>query len=49
MSVPVALANAVADALAPHGLDLTHLPVHGNVLHSLLAGQELTEGDGRWL
>jgi 2-furoyl-CoA dehydrogenase large subunit len=48
MSVPVALANAVADALAPHGLDLTHLPVHGNVLHSLLAGQELTEGDGRW-
>ncbi len=36
MSVPAALANAVADALAPHGLDLTSLPVHGNVLHALM-------------
>jgi 2-furoyl-CoA dehydrogenase large subunit len=37
MSVPAALANAVADALAPLGLDLTTLPVHGNVLHDLLS------------
>jgi len=36
MSVPVALANAVADALAPLGIELTCLPVHGDVLHSLL-------------
>ena len=42
MSVPVALANAVADALAPHGIDLTSLPVHGNVLHTLM------EGEPRW-
>ena len=39
MSVPVALANAVADALAPHGIDLTSLPVHGNVLHALIEGE----------
>ncbi len=45
MSVPAALANAVADALAPLGIDLTHLPVHGNVLHALIAGAP-TEGDG---
>jgi 2-furoyl-CoA dehydrogenase large subunit len=36
MSVPVALANAVADALAPLGIELNALPVHGNVLHHLL-------------
>jgi 2-furoyl-CoA dehydrogenase large subunit len=36
MSVPVALANAVADALAPLAIDLNSLPVHGNVLHDLL-------------
>ena len=39
MSVPVALANAVADALGPHGIDLTSLPVHGNVLHALMEGE----------
>ena len=39
MSVPAALANAVADALAPLGLDLTSLPVHGNVLHALMEGE----------
>jgi 2-furoyl-CoA dehydrogenase large subunit len=44
MSVPAALANAVADALAPLGIDLTHLPVHGNVLHALIEGA-LKEGD----
>jgi 2-furoyl-CoA dehydrogenase large subunit len=36
MSVPVALANAVADALAPLGVELNSLPVHGNVLHDLM-------------
>jgi 2-furoyl-CoA dehydrogenase large subunit len=36
MSVPVALANAVADALGPLGVELTSLPVHGDVLHTLL-------------
>jgi 2-furoyl-CoA dehydrogenase large subunit len=37
MSLPVAVANAVADALAPLGVEITSLPLHGNVLHSLLA------------
>ena len=36
MSVPVALANAVNDALSPLGIELNHLPVHGDVLHALL-------------
>jgi 2-furoyl-CoA dehydrogenase large subunit len=36
MSLPVAIANAVADALAPAGVDITSLPLHGNVLHELL-------------
>ncbi|WP_020661417.1 MULTISPECIES: xanthine dehydrogenase family protein molybdopterin-binding subunit [Amycolatopsis] len=38
MSLPVAIANAVADALAPAGVDVTSLPLHGNVLHELLTG-----------
>lgn len=38
MSVPAAVANAVADALAPLGIQLNSLPVHGNVLHELLEG-----------
>jgi 2-furoyl-CoA dehydrogenase large subunit len=38
MSVPAALANAVADALNPLGVELTCLPVHGDVLHSLIEG-----------
>ncbi|VVJ21970.1 Carbon monoxide dehydrogenase large chain (EC [Amycolatopsis camponoti] len=38
MSLPVAIANAVADALAPAGVDITSLPLHGNVLHELLTG-----------
>ena len=37
MSFPVAFANAVADALAPLGVDITALPVHGSALHELLA------------
>ena len=40
MSVPAALANAVADALAPLGIELTSLPVHGNVLNDLIATKE---------
>jgi 2-furoyl-CoA dehydrogenase large subunit len=40
MSVPVALANAVADALAPRGIELNSLPVHGNVLNDLLETME---------
>ncbi len=38
MSVPVALANAVADALGPLGVELNRLPVHGDVLHALIEG-----------
>lgn len=37
MSLPAAIANAVADALAPEGVDVTTLPLHGNVLHQLLS------------
>ncbi|QWZ07393.1 xanthine dehydrogenase family protein molybdopterin-binding subunit [Nocardioides panacis] len=36
MSLPVAIANAVADALAPEGIAINSLPLHGNVLHQLL-------------
>jgi 2-furoyl-CoA dehydrogenase large subunit len=36
MSLPVAIANAVADALADEGVEITSLPLHGNVLHELL-------------
>ncbi|MDQ4119693.1 MAG: xanthine dehydrogenase family protein molybdopterin-binding subunit [Actinomycetota bacterium] len=36
MSFPAAFANAVADALAPHGVPITRLPLHGEVLHQLL-------------
>jgi 2-furoyl-CoA dehydrogenase large subunit len=36
MSLPVAIANAVADALAPLGVDITSLPLHGTVLHELI-------------
>jgi 2-furoyl-CoA dehydrogenase large subunit len=36
MSIPVAIANAVTDALAPLGVTIDRLPVHGSVLHELL-------------
>jgi 2-furoyl-CoA dehydrogenase large subunit len=37
MSIPVALANAVTDAIAPlGGAQVDRLPVHGSVLHDLL-------------
>ena len=48
MSLPVAIANAVADALAPRGVDITALPIHGDVLHRLLdraAGEPEDEGE----
>ncbi|MEU0465271.1 xanthine dehydrogenase family protein molybdopterin-binding subunit [Amycolatopsis sp. NPDC006131] len=44
MSLPVAIANAVADALAPAGVDITSLPLHGNVLHELLNGSAPENG-----
>jgi 2-furoyl-CoA dehydrogenase large subunit len=37
MSFPVAIANAVADAL---GVQVTSLPLHGNVLHELLSTRD---------
>ncbi|WP_243653909.1 xanthine dehydrogenase family protein molybdopterin-binding subunit [Pseudonocardia endophytica] len=40
MSFPAAFANAVADALAPHGVAITRLPLHGEVLHQLLSDHE---------
>ncbi len=40
MSIPVALANAVTDALAPLGVEIDRLPVHGSVIHDLLANRE---------
>ncbi|TQL69084.1 xanthine dehydrogenase molybdenum binding subunit apoprotein [Nocardioides albertanoniae] len=36
MSLPVAIANAVADALRGEGVTVDSLPLHGNVLHQLL-------------
>lgn len=45
MSLPVAIANAVSDALAPHGIEITSLPLHGNVIHRLLTEEiPATEG-----
>ncbi|MGV9854299.1 molybdopterin cofactor-binding domain-containing protein, partial [Streptomyces sp. NPDC003442] len=40
MSLPAAIAGAVADALAPAGVDITTLPLHGNVLNELLNGSD---------
>ncbi|MEU3275395.1 xanthine dehydrogenase family protein molybdopterin-binding subunit [Saccharomonospora sp. NPDC006951] len=42
MSLPVAIANAVADALRPEGVEITSLPLHGNVVHQLLERSALT-------
>jgi 2-furoyl-CoA dehydrogenase large subunit len=47
MSLPVAIANAVADALAPHGIDVNSLPLHGNVLHALLERRATDMTDDR--
>jgi 2-furoyl-CoA dehydrogenase large subunit len=40
MSIPAALANAVSDALRPLGVEIDRLPVHGTVIHDLLANHE---------
>ncbi|MFD1717371.1 xanthine dehydrogenase family protein molybdopterin-binding subunit [Georgenia deserti] len=36
MSFPAAVAGAVEDALSAHGVEITSLPLHGNVIHDLL-------------
>jgi 2-furoyl-CoA dehydrogenase large subunit len=40
MSIPVALANAVTDALRPLGVEIDRLPVYGSMIHDLLANRE---------
>jgi 2-furoyl-CoA dehydrogenase large subunit len=44
MSLPVAIANAVADALAPLGVDINALPIHGSVLFDLLPDRDAVLG-----
>lgn len=43
MSFPVAIANAVADALSPLGISIDSLPLHPNVLHKLITTNTTTE------
>ncbi|MFD2473469.1 xanthine dehydrogenase family protein molybdopterin-binding subunit [Amycolatopsis silviterrae] len=43
MSLPVAIANAVADALSGEGVEITSLPLHGNVVHELLERSAATK------
>ena len=45
MSFPVALANAVEDALSAHGIDITSLPLHGEVIHQLLTARGAHQGE----
>lgn len=45
MIFPVAIANAIADAMAPAGIEITSLPLHGNVLQQLI--DEAVNGDDR--
>lgn len=40
MSFPVAVANAIADAVAPRGVTVDTLPLHPGALHRLLTGQK---------
>jgi 2-furoyl-CoA dehydrogenase large subunit len=40
MSIPVAIANAISDALRPLGVEIDRLPVHGATIHELLANKE---------
>jgi 2-furoyl-CoA dehydrogenase large subunit len=47
MSIPVAIANAVTDALAPLGVQIDRLPVHGSVLHELLENHS-ERNDDTW-
>ncbi|PXY22876.1 xanthine dehydrogenase family protein molybdopterin-binding subunit [Prauserella muralis] len=42
MSLPAAIAGAVADALRHEGVEITSLPLHGDVVHGLL--ERTTEG-----
>jgi 2-furoyl-CoA dehydrogenase large subunit len=54
MSFPVALANAVTDALRPLEVEVDRLPVHGSVLHDLIerrgaASTVNDERNDRWL
>jgi 2-furoyl-CoA dehydrogenase large subunit len=44
MSFPAAIANAVADALAPLGIRIHSLPIHPNVLHGLLSQAPASTG-----
>jgi 2-furoyl-CoA dehydrogenase large subunit len=39
MSFPAAVANAIADALAPDGVTIDRLPLHGSVLHDLISAR----------
>lgn len=42
MSLPVAIANAVADALAPMGVRIDALPLHADALHRLISAASTT-------
>lgn len=45
MSFPVAIANAIADALSPHGVSIDSLPLHPNALHRLLTASTPEKGN----
>ena len=45
MSFPVAIANAVSDALPPQGVAINSLPLHPNVLHALLNKSATQKGN----
>jgi 2-furoyl-CoA dehydrogenase large subunit len=47
MSIPVALANAVTDALRPLGVEIDRLPVNGAAIHELLAAQAQDDSSNR--
>lgn len=44
MSFPVAIANAVADALSPLGISIDSLPLHPNILHKLITANTTKKG-----
>jgi 2-furoyl-CoA dehydrogenase large subunit len=45
MSFPVAIANAVADALSPLGISIDSLPLHPNIIHKLIQANATKEGN----
>jgi 2-furoyl-CoA dehydrogenase large subunit len=47
MSLPVAVANAVADALRPFGIKISSLPLPPTVLHDLLSGSTTDSSPNR--